>query len=337
MSIRIHLGTEDLANIRFAFSAASELLASLRVLADPARHAIHLPWADSARKPAEGFPLLRALVAPEGLVPDFITPTPEGPFPEFGEELERVRSATPDQVRQEARDWRESLDERLHAGRISASFAERAKNFADALVSEPERWIPAVADEMQGYWDTLVAPHWPRIRALLEGDVLARARELALGGPDQLFDNLTPRISWRDGALHIEHAWDHDEYANGRGMLLIPSAFIWPGVSVQVATAGQPWVAYPSRGVVELWESDVRRTPPGLGELIGEARASILRVIDLPMTTGEIAARLGVTPAAVSQQLAILRRTGVVRANRVGRGVYSSRTPLGDSLLGLFG
>ena len=53
------------------------------------------------------------------------------------------------------------------------------------------------------------------------------------------------------------------------------------------------------------------------------------------MTTTEVASRLGVTPGAVSQQLAMLRRAGVVDAHRSGRGVYIELTPLGTSLLAL--
>ena len=53
------------------------------------------------------------------------------------------------------------------------------------------------------------------------------------------------------------------------------------------------------------------------------------------LTVSALASRLGVTPGAVSQQLAMLRRAGVVDAHRSGRGVYSELTPLGTSLLAL--
>jgi DNA-binding transcriptional ArsR family regulator len=68
---------------------------------------------------------------------------------------------------------------------------------------------------------------------------------------------------------------------------------------------------------------------------VGETRAAILRALEIPMTTTEMASRLGVTPGAVSQQLAMLRRAGVVDAHRSGRGVYSELTPLGASLVEL--
>ncbi|MGZ8566362.1 MAG: helix-turn-helix domain-containing protein [Actinomycetota bacterium] len=49
----------------------------------------------------------------------------------------------------------------------------------------------------------------------------------------------------------------------------------------------------------------------------------------------ELAARVGVTPGAISQQLAQLRRAGIVEAHRSGQGVYSSLTPLGTQLVEL--
>jgi DNA-binding transcriptional ArsR family regulator len=55
------------------------------------------------------------------------------------------------------------------------------------------------------------------------------------------------------------------------------------------------------------------------------------------MTTSEIATRLHLTPAAVSQQLGLLRRAGVVDAHRQGRGVYSMLTAHGRTLLELLG
>ena len=51
-----------------------------------------------------------------------------------------------------------------------------------------------------------------------------------------------------------------------------------------------------------------------MDDLIGGTRADILRVLAVPMTTGELAQRLHLTPAAVSQQLGVLRRAGVVDA-----------------------
>jgi DNA-binding transcriptional ArsR family regulator len=95
-------------------------------------------------------------------------------------------------------------------------------------------------------------------------------------------------------------------------------------------------LSYSPRGIGNIWEAE----PPKSGAmdaLIGGTRADILRILEVPMTTSENATRLHLTPAAVSQQLGLLRRAGVVDAHRQGRGVYSALTAHGRTLLDLLG
>jgi hypothetical protein len=97
--IRIHVSAEDLAQTRFAFSPLWETVESYRAILDPGRHALHLPWISWAREELGGWDLgpLAALVRAEGYMPDFLTPPPTSPFPEFLAEVElRVeRSSRP--------------------------------------------------------------------------------------------------------------------------------------------------------------------------------------------------------------------------------------------------
>jgi hypothetical protein len=44
--ITVRLSPEDLSRVRFAFSPLWETVASFRVLLDPGRHALHLPWVE---------------------------------------------------------------------------------------------------------------------------------------------------------------------------------------------------------------------------------------------------------------------------------------------------
>lgn len=53
-----------------------------------------------------------------------------------------------------------------------------------------------------------------------------------------------------------------------------------------------------------------RRTP--VGALLGRTRAAILWRLDLPHTTTQLAGALGQSPSAISQHLAVLRRTALV-------------------------
>jgi DNA-binding HxlR family transcriptional regulator len=120
-------------------------------------------------------------------------------------------------------------------------------------------------------------------------------------------------------------------------LLADPVAFSCPKCSVVSDRPWQPTLVYTPRAIATLWDTERAPADGVLDELVGETRAAILRALDIPMTTTEMASRLGVTPGAVSQQLSVLRRAGVVDAHRSGRGVYSELTPLGQSLVGLLG
>ena len=163
-----------------------------------------------------------------------------------------------------------------------------------------------------------------------------RARQLALGGAELLFSDLHPAVSYTDGVVTIDKQYETQVHPDGRGLLMIPAVFDWPGIAILAGKGYQPTLSYSPRGIADLWGSQPGPTG-AMDELIGGTRAEILRTLEAPMTTTEIAERLHLTPAAVSQQLGLLRRAGVVQAHRQGRGVYSSLTPQGRQLLELLG
>ncbi|HJS27240.1 MAG TPA: DUF5937 family protein [Actinomycetota bacterium] len=321
--IRIHLTPEDLAETRFAFSPIWEAVQSVEALLHPDKYVSHLPWIGQAREAVRDFdlePLRMLLSYPHGYRADFVTPPPDGPYPDFDEELARILSTPHDTVRHE----------------IELTFPDG--DVPDAIrgfVDDPRAALERLVVTLKAYWDATLAEHWPRLRALLEGDLLYRAKRLALEGAEGLFGDLHPSVSWKDGVLSVDKRWEVEVDPGGRGLLLIPVAFACPRCSVITDPPYQPTLTYTPRAIATLWDADRTPTDGALDELVGETRAAILRTLEIPMTTTEMAARLGVTPGAVSQQLAVLRRAGVIDAHRSGRGVYSELTPLGESLVSL--
>ncbi|HEV8563605.1 MAG TPA: DUF5937 family protein [Actinomycetota bacterium] len=327
------MSAEDLAETRFAFSPIWELVLSLRSLQDPAKHALHIPWVGRTREATSDLDLslLLALIPSRGYMPDFITPPPETPFPEFEEELGRLLATPHDRVRADLARYRQD-----RGSDLPDPFRE--------IEDDPDQGLGRLVSQMRIYWKTALASDWQRIRALLEGDVLHRARQLALGGADALFADLHRSIVWEGGLLQVvkehscaSHPADVEIDCGGRGLVLIPAVFAWPDCVMMIDQPWQPTLSYSPRGVANLWEPEMQDARGAMDELIGGTRAEILRTLEIPMTTSEVATRLGVTPGAVSQQLSTLRRAGVVEADRVGRGVYSRLTPLGQSLLELLG
>jgi DNA-binding transcriptional ArsR family regulator len=326
MAIRIHLTADDLAEIRFAFSPTWELMMSAyKTLKDPAKHALHLPWVTETRRHLEGrdLGLFLSLSSTEHYVADFLTPPPDTPFPDLDQELERVVSTPVDQVRAEILGMCET--------------SEKAMASLRHLADDPASWLPTVGEQMREYWKIAIEPHWPRIRALLEGDVMYRARQLALGGAELLFADLHPAVSFADGVVTVDKQHEKEFHPQGQGLLMIPAVFDWPGIAVLFGRGYQPTLSYSPRGIANLWEPASAHEGGAMDELIGGTRADILRALEIPMTTSEIAQRLHLTAAAVSQQLGLLRRAGVVDAHRQGRGVYSALTPQGRQLLELLG
>jgi DNA-binding transcriptional ArsR family regulator len=318
--IRMRFGPAALARVRFAISPLVETMRSVRALDDPAGRALHLPWTVEARRRTRDLDLapLRALQPAGAYSPDFVHPPPTSPLAELEDELATMRATPAEEVRAEVL--------RTYAGGpVPAALAP--------LTADPERAVAELAELIRAYWDRALAPHWPRIRALLEGDVLVRARRLTEGGAGRLFADLDPTVSWADGVLRIAKRAEETVDLGDEGLLFVPSVFTWPAVVLITARPWQPTLVYPARGVATLWERDRPAAPASLAALLGRVRAGVLLALDGPRSTTDLARELGVSAGAVSQHLAVLRDAGLVHGHRVGRVVLYARAPAADALL----
>ena len=201
-----------------------------------------------------------------------------------------------------------------------------------ALGEDADQLLGEIADALERYWNACLAPHWARMRALLQADIRHRTRQLALGGLERLFADLDPRLAWSNGTLRIDLApqrrWQRA--GDGQGLPLVAALFAH---KPRVYLAGElpPLVAYPARGAAILWDEQIG-TPQPLRGLLGPGRAAVLAALDEPRTTTEIATLLGLTPATVSQHLKALAAATLAERTRCGRAVLYSTTALGESL-----
>jgi len=324
--IRYRFGADDLLRTRFAVSPLFEVVWSTHVLRERPPRALHRPWVAAARARLAGLDwALLDLVANGagerrsfGFVPDFITPPPVTPIADLEGELARVRATPAEQVARE-------IGRRFEGYEIPA--------VVRPLIDDPARGLVRLADTMRAYWERALEPWWPSIRALVEADIVHRARRLAAGGTIDVFAGLHRRVRWRDGVLEVEHRVDHDVDLGGRGLLLVPAAFGWPEVFTMIDEPWQPSLVYTPRGVGALWAPPAEADPGALDALLGRRRAAILRVLRAPATTHEVAERLSASPAGVSEHLGVLRAAGLVRGRRDGRRVVYTRTAAGEQLL----
>lgn len=317
----MRFGAAALAQVRFAISPVVELRRSIHVLDDPGGQALHLPWAIEARRAVADLDLapLRAIDRPGVYTPDFISPPPGGPLSEIEDDLAAIAATPRDRVRREI----------AHTYRDGPVPLE-----LQPVMDDPDAGVAALVELLRAYWDRTLAAHWPRLRALLEGDVLHRARQMADGGAERLFADVDPTVSWADNVLRIDKRAEQEVELDERGLLFVPSAFVWPLVVLITDPHWQPTLVYPARGVGTLWEPPGSAAPAALAAVLGRVRAGVLSALDRPRSTTDLAHSLGVTAGGVSQHLGALKAAGLVRGHRVGRVVLYLRTAVGDALVG---
>jgi len=327
MLLVLELDVADLAATRFAISPLHETTRAMLLLANPSPPVVNLPWVRWARAQLGRRPLRMPRAWPlivNGLPthPEFLSPAPSVKAPGLDAELARVRATPAEPVQASLRrvfgdhPWPDSATE---------------------LFERPTESLAEIADELAECHDRLVGPHWERIQPVLEADIVYRAGLLAGGGARSLFSDLHPDLRWSGGTLTLT---DSDEgpsrfrvMMGPDGVVLIPSVFNWPLVSVSKATSSQTTLIYPARGTATVWDGGVAAAPDAIEELLGPARARLLGALRSPSTTSALALRFGVTPSAVSQHLAVLHRSGLVDRERSGRRVLYQAYELGLALL----
>ena len=325
----LELDVADLAATRFAISPLSETVRAVQLLADRETPAVNAPWVRWARSELGWRPLRLPRLWPlivNGLPthPEFLVPAPEVRMPELGAELAQLRASPAAAVRAS-----------LHRVWEGHPWPESAKE----LAARPRESLAEIAAEIGECYDRLIAPHWERIRPVLEADIAYRAGLLVGGGARSLFSDLHPDLHWSGGTLTLT---DTDQGSSPFKIMLgpdevvlMPSIFNWPLVSPSRATSTQTIMLYPARGAATVWESALAGGREEAAEaLLGAPRVRLLAALRSPATTTALARRLGVTPSAVSQHLAVLHRGGLVDKRRSGRTVLYQTTALGLALLG---
>ena len=313
---------DDLLAVRFACSPLWETQAAVRTFADEGGRARHASWHRVVRERAAGLDLapLLAVQPLRGFTPDFLTPPPRTPRPRLRDQLVEIRATSPAQVAHELARCREWVTE------------ERYGSLLDGYLAEPERARDLLADRLRDAWTALVAPFWVRIRTVLERDVDLRSRTLARHGWRRVLEELHPQIRWTKRGLSLLDRSGQTVTLDDRGLVLMPSAYHGPNA---VAIIDEPWlptIAYPARGIGELWRTRSGSTA-ALARLLGRTRALVLTSLDEPLSTTTLAALIELSPAGVSRHLLALRDAGLVSTTRHGHEVRYARTGLGSALL----
>lgn len=200
-----------------------------------------------------------------------------------------------------------------------------------------------VAQIVNAFSQVAVSPYWHMVRSHLQVELDARSRLMASGGVERLLSTLNSKVVWNWDTHTLEIPGDGgvDVDLSGRGLLLVPSLFLTRRPAILLGadedSADPPilvFAAPPDPSLAgKLWGTS-GSGDQALSALVGRTRAALLRAVSESGTTGELADRLGISSAGISQHTGVLRQAGLITTSRNRNSVLHTLTPLGVALLG---
>jgi DNA-binding transcriptional ArsR family regulator len=356
VAIRFHIPAFAVERLSFAYSPLVEAVLSLHVLVEPKHHPLQHEFVRRMRSLS---PSLRRRIGELAFVyrwtmPDFVSPSADEGYGSFEDELERIQSLEDETLALEL--LRPLYD---HGGRRDASLlrdervrahvrASPAPELAELIFDDPRELTRMLAELLTDYWDAAFADEWERLEPRLAAAVVEAGRTIAAGGVYALLHGLSRSLrvdpAREEFGLDVPH--EHRvEITESSGLVLTPSAFVWPHVRVN---CDEPWplsVIYPASFVAadarpRIPSADLVRLLRALGD---DTRLRALRLIaERPRSTQELAPLVGISEAGLSKHLRQLAQVGVVTTRREGYYVlYSVEAerlePLSQTLLAFLG
>jgi len=319
--LRVHFTPEDIGRVRMAGEPDPmwETVFTLFRLTRPGQTPIFGPWREQvvpAVRRADLDILLPLVRGP--YYPDFLTPF-EGQLG-LPHAIEALLSTPRTRLRQDM----------LELARLGEPTPAWMRRLAEGDRPVLER----VAAAMRSHYEVAVAPFWPEAQAHVEADRSRRARALLENGVEGLLESFRPMMRWSSPVLEVDTPFEQTIELDGRGLILVPSYFSWGAPDVLRDPTLPPVLVYPV--APECGQHDPARAAANGGSvaaLIGQTRTSVLESIGDGSTTSELARRVGVSAASVSQHTSVLREARLIHTSRAGKAVVHTITPLGRHLL----
>jgi hypothetical protein len=176
-------------------------------------------------------------------------------------------------------------------------------------------------------------PYRRRITSVVATASAKAGVRVALGGIDHMLNSLHPSIRWDGRRLLLNTIVGAEESLEGRPLIFQPTALatrIMFDPLVDSVT-----VIYPATAGAITRDPELHGPAPALVSLLGATRAgALVAVVRTPaLTTGRLAATLGVSAAAASRHASVLRESGLIATVRNGQTVHHAPTRLGTDLV----
>lgn len=337
MSIVLDLGGLGPADLTAGPSALSELMASLHVLAEPEHHPEAAGWTARAAGPelrdeltvfAPLWARFRCrLFFPRTTLPatsldeelTSIAALPAGDFLDLVAPGVLGTSAQPVPPARELRVGTTAAEDYVRRClRRSYARGELARQLVAAPLELRDRLLAVLRAADTAFF----AEDWRVLRPALEDHAREVRRRLAVRSPADVLTELLPTAA-RVGPgerVRLDKLQIDEVKVAPRPLVLVPSARVWPHLTVKNEHPSCVVVQYAAHGTAPDGQLTLRDLHDRLMALTSPARMELCRhLLGEPITTSELAARLGSSEPQVSRTLRTLRDAGLVRSTRDGK------------------
>ncbi|MCF3132655.1 helix-turn-helix domain-containing protein [Streptomyces olivochromogenes] len=356
MTLRIDISGLPSERLRFAASPLAELTAMLHVLAEPGHHPQLADWAGevwAGLRPELAERLREAEFLWRSSRADFLLPA--RPRPTLAEELDDV-DRIDDERYVTAALVTTCGSNRVHFGSPSpltdTTARERALDlaqargaqqeaFAERLLADPAAVRARVRRTLEQCAEAFFDAAWTDVAVQLATDLRLKNDLLRRQGIGAALASVSGAVTLApDGdCIVVDKLQDKATAAHSTGVTFIPSVFGSPHLVAVFAPGWQPVMQYPVAEPSPAEPVSLETVTLRLEALAHPVRLRLLRTLARGAhTNGELAHAWELSPPEVSRHLAVLRRAGLLTAQRHGRYVryvlnVSDLTALGSDLL----
>jgi len=254
------------------------------------------------------------------LLPDCLTPLPRAGATSPADEVEAIASASPE----------------LLLGQAAAEFGGEVPRTWAGVEARPARWLEDFALAI-GRASDAIAPVWREARPLVERETERIGVASSVGASREVLATLhaVGRVEGSELVLRRDGGEPSRWFLPPDGLSLVP---MLGGPRALVSSHDGDRIthlAYPVTGQERLLERPAGHEDR-LAALLGDRRATVLRLLDRPATAGAVAAALEAVPSAATHHVRALEAAGLVVRERAGQHVRVHRTDRGTALLALY-
>ncbi|MCG8966176.1 MULTISPECIES: DUF5937 family protein [Streptomyces] len=207
---------------------------------------------------------------------------------------------------------------------LAAARGPQQLRFSERLLADPPRIRAWLRQFLHDCDEAFFADAWSRLRHQLAADARHKTDLLRRRGLAEALAAVSPAVALDEaaGVITIDKLGDGRTATADGGLLLLPTSFGWPHLSVLHRYGWQPVLHYPVGAAEPVSPPSVEQLTLRMSALSHPVRMRICRhLARSAYTTSELAQAHGMTAPEISRHLGVLKKAGLITTRRRGRYV----------------